>query len=446
MRILFITPYIPNRIRVRPYQWLRALVQRGHELTLLAVWTVPEELADIEALREIGVRVVAHQLPQWRSLANAAGALFSNLPLQAVYSIEPHLMRSLEVVLAEEQLDVVHVEHLRGAQYGLYARNSAIAAQGKRPAPVVWDSVDCISHLFQQAAQHSRSMRGRMMTRLDLPRTQRYEGKLVRQFDHVLVTSPADKAALIDLARRSERPPSQLDDGEPCRQVDEKLSVLPNGVDLEYFTPTSKADACAAGPTQFASPRIVFSGKMSYHANITAAHHLVHEIMPPVWAQRPDAEIWIVGKDPTPEVCALANDGVKSSNGQMAPQGRVVVTGSVPDIRPYLHQAAVAVAPIVYGAGIQNKVLEAMACGRPVIASTQAASALAVENGRELLIAGDSASFAQAITFLLDDPQRREELAHKGRAYVEQKHSWQRASAQLEEIYEGAIASHRIMV
>jgi glycosyltransferase involved in cell wall biosynthesis len=436
MRILFIAPYIPNRIRVRPYQWLRALVQRGHELTLLAVWTSPEELADIEALRNIGVRVVVHQLSQWRSLANVAGALLSRLPLQAVYSIEPQLMRSLEVVLAEQKPDVVHVEHLRGAQYGLYVRNNAISAQGKRPVPVVWDSVDCISHLFQQAAQHSRTMRGRMMTRLDLPRTQRYEGSLVHHFDHVLVTSPADKAALIDLAMQNKGPSLPQDAPDLCRQLDEKLSVLPNGVDLDYFSPNGAyAD----------SARIVFSGKMSYHANITAAHHLVHEIMPWVWAHRPDAEVWIVGKDPTPEVRALASDVTASRSRQLPPQGRVIVTGSVPDIRPYLHQAAVAVAPIVYGAGIQNKVLEAMACGTPVIASKQAASALMVENGRELVIAGDSAIFAQAIVSLLDDPQRREAFVHKGRAYVERKHSWDCASTQLQEIYEGAITAHRMM-
>jgi glycosyltransferase involved in cell wall biosynthesis len=437
VKILFIAPYIPNRIRVRPYQWLHSLVQRGHELKLLAVWTSPEELADIEALREIGVCVVAHRLPQWRSLANVAGALVSNLPLQAVYSVEPLLMRSLELALAEQKPDVVHVEHLRGAHYGLHARHGLMLAQGNRHVPVVWDSVDCISHLFQQAAQHSRSLQGRLMTRLDLPRTQRYEGSLVHQFDHVLVTSPADKAALLDLAMQSDWPSLPQDDSARCHHLDEKLSVLPNGVDLEYFAPNFALNDAHAD-----SARIVFSGKMSYHANITAACHLVHDIMPRVWAQRPDAEVWIVGKDPTLEVRALASEKARSRAGQTHPQGRVVVTGSVPDIRPYLQQAAVAVAPIVYGAGIQNKVLEAMACGTPVIASKQATSALAVENGRELMTASDVAGFAEAIVSLLDDPQRREEFTQKGRAYVEQKHSWDCASRQLEDVYEGAMDAH----
>lgn len=445
MKILFIAPYIPNRIRVRPYQWIRSLVQRGHELILLAVWVSPEEEADIKPLQEMGVRVVTQRLPRWRALANVAGALFSRLPLQAVYCLEPELLRTLDSVLAEEKPDVIHIEHLRGSLYGLrlYDGSGGVSGggngrqlvRGNLPLPIVWDSVDCISHLFQQAAQHSRSLQGRMMTRFDLPRTQRYEGWLVHQFDHVLVTSPADKAALINLAMQSNSHPHALDAAVLYRRLDEKLSIVANGVDLDYFTPSR---------IHSESMRIVFSGKMSYHANVTAVLHLVQKIMPLVWVQRPEAELWIVGKDPTSEVCALARESRSALKGQLYPQGRVVVTGSVPDIRPYLQQAAVAVAPIVYGAGIQNKVLEAMACGIPVVASKPATSALEVENGRELLIGDTDSDFAQSIIALLDDPSWRYELGQRGRRYVEHRHSWSYASARLEEIYEGAVAAHKV--
>lgn len=458
MKILFIAPYIPNQIRVRPYQWLRALVQRGHDVTLLAVWGSPEEAEDIKTLQAMGVRVVAHKLPKWRSLANAAAALLSSLPLQAVYSVEPHLMQAITTLMAEFQPDVVHVEHLRGAQYGLHAQRIAASrtdadrasldSKGSRgatlPVPIIWDSVDCISHLFQQAAQHSRSLRGRLMTQLDLQRTQRYEGELVQLFDRVLVTSAADKAALLALALRHQDQQSPQASEAHSRTLDEKVSVLPNGVDLTYFAPAPESDA-----HQESAARIVFSGKMSYHANITAALHLVQEIMPHVWSKRPDAEVWIVGKDPTPEIRALATDATPASTsstpvaataGEITqPKGRVVVTGSVADIRPYLHQATVAAAPIVYGAGIQNKVLEAMACGIPVVASKQAASALAVTNGRELLVAEDAVAFADAIVFLLNNPQYCKEFSRLGRAYVEQKHSWDWASAQLDQVYIQAI-------
>jgi len=354
--------------------------------------------------------------------------------LQAVYSVHPQLMRKLESILAEHKPDLVHVEHLRGAQYGLHLRSNVMGfSQATARIPIIWDSVDCISHLFQQAAQHSRSVQGRVMTRLDLPRTRRYEGWLVHQFDRVLVTSPADKAALAQLAVQANGQSVGINGGKVCHEIDEKLQVLPNGVDLEYF---------AANNTCLDCTRVVFTGKMSYHANVTAAKYLVEEIMPLVWARRPDAELWIVGKDPSTQVRMLASD--KASYPIDAPQGRVIVTGSVPDIRPYLYQAAVAVAPIVYGAGIQNKVLEAMACGTPVVASQQAASALDVENGRELLVAKDAPSFAEAIVSLLDNPQRRKELSQTGRNYVEETHSWYYASAALEQVYAKAIDEQRM--
>jgi glycosyltransferase involved in cell wall biosynthesis len=352
-------------------------------------------------------------------------ALVSRVPLQAAYSWLPAFAEQLARLVLERHFDVVHVEHLRGSRYGIALKSSIAAqiaaAQSKARTPVVWDSVDCISHLFGQAAQQSRSLQGRLLTRLELGRTRRYEGWLVHQFDQVVVTSPADRKALAVLARGAAEPGAAHTAVEEALQ--RKLHVVPNGVDLAYFRPQEARPEGAA---------IVLTGKMSYHANVTAAVHLVKEIMPQVWAQRPDAEVWIVGKDPAHAVQKLA-----SRPG--ATQRRVVVTGTVPDLRPYLHKAAVAVAPIPYGAGIQNKVLEAMACGAPVVASSQAASALEAEPGRDLLVAGDSRTFAEAICGLLADPGHRHALGARGRAYVEQHHTWDQAVLRLEQVYLQAI-------
>jgi glycosyltransferase involved in cell wall biosynthesis len=173
---------------------------------------------------------------------------------------------------------------------------------------------------------------------------------------------------------------------------------------------------------------------MSYHANITAALHLVKAIMPRVWAQRPDVSVWIVGKDPPAAVQALA-----THDGNGPASKRVVVTGTVPDVRPYLQQATVAVAPIPYGAGIQNKVLEAMSCGAPIIATPQASSALQVRPDRDLVLAEDADDFAQAILQLLAQPQRRAALGANGRCYVETYHSWETAARSFEDLYQTAI-------
>ena len=158
------------------------------------------------------------------------------------------------------------------------------------------------------------------------------------------MTSSEDRAALQELTAR-------YGGADEVKLVE----VLPNGVDLNYFAPQNL-------PRQ--GETIVFSGKMSYHANVASVLYLVHEIMPIVWRERPSVGLWVVGQSPTRAVQALARDE------------RVKVTGFVPDLRPYLAQAAVAVSPIRYGVGIQNKVLEAMAMGTPVVTSPRACQAL----------------------------------------------------------------------
>jgi glycosyltransferase involved in cell wall biosynthesis len=193
------------------------------------------------------------------------------------------------------------------------------------------------------------------------------------------------------------------------------VSVLQNGVDLDYFAPSTAASRQRA--------TIVTSGKMSYHANVTMTLYLAEEIMPRVWAQQPELELVIVGKDPAPEIQSLRH------------HPRIRVTGTVPDIRPYLSTATVAVAPVTYGAGIQNKVLEAMACGTPVITSAQAVSAIAATPGHHLLVADDATSFAEAILHLTTDKTRREAVGAAGRAYVECHHDWSRIAMALEGIY-----------
>jgi glycosyltransferase involved in cell wall biosynthesis len=200
------------------------------------------------------------------------------------------------------------------------------------------------------------------------------------------------------------------------------ISVIPNGVDLDYFQPP-------AGPQGAPSNTLVFSGKMSYHANITMAHYLVHEIMPLVWSQRQDVQLTIVGKDPPREVMAFAGDD------------RITVTGTVPDVRPYLQQASIAVAPLRYGAGIQNKILEAMACGTATITTRQALAALNALEGRQILVADDAPAFAAAIVSLLGDVERRQAVAAAGLDYVQQHHNWSHIVKKLEGVYRSAITS-----
>ena len=420
MNILYVVPYVPNRIRVRSFQLLNSMLRRGHQVTLATLWESDAEHGDLDALRADGLRLLAFPLTRGRVWRNLLDAGVRTLPLQARYSWQPTLAAALAHELAGGAVDVVHVEHLRGSEYGLAALD--LRPRCDRPYPVIWDSVDCISHLFAQAARQSHSLKGRTMARVELARTRRRESWLVNQFDTTIVTSTTDRAALQTLGETASRGRSR---------ATPPVEVVGNGVDLTYFVPGDK-------PPANMPPRLVFSGKMSYHANVTAAVHLVEEIMPQVWARHPDVELWIVGKDPAAAVTALATTDATWEDHTPLPPRAVVVTGTVADLRPYLQQATVAVAPLVYGAGIQNKVLEAMACGAPVVASSQATGALAAQPGRDLLAADSPGDFAAAVLTLLGDVALRTQVAAAGRAYVVRHHSWDAALAHLEELYRWA--------
>lgn len=394
MKILFVVPYTPNLVRVRPYNLIHALAARGNAVTVATLTGGPEEEADVRALEAGGVRVVSKRLPRWRSLLNCLLAVPSGAPLQAAYCWQPALLDEIRRLIAEGGFDVVHVEHLRGVRFGL-----AVLEGGA--IPVVWDSVDNITHLFRQASRRASNLRGKAMT-LDLGRTARYEGWLAGQFSRILVTSPVDRQAFWELA--------------PDHR--ERLVVLPNGVDLDYFRPGERETRAPA--------ELVISGKMSYHANVAMALHLVNDILPHVWAERPDVKLTVVGKDPPRELLALAQNPA------------VRVTGSVPDLRPYLQRATAALAPTTYGAGIQNKVLEALACATPVVASPLAVSALQIRAGEEILVAGEPREFALQVLALLADPALQQRLGEAGRRFVERQHSWDAVAERLEQVYRQA--------
>jgi sugar transferase (PEP-CTERM/EpsH1 system associated) len=405
MDILFLVPYVPSLIRVRPYNLIRSLTARGHRVTVMTLSTGEED--DLAKLKDHCHRVYAYDLPTWRSYYNALTALPTSIPLQAMYCWQPALAhRSTQIIQNGNKrvpFDVIHIEHLRGARYGLHLKEHLNKLDLQ--LPLVWDSVDCITHLFDQAATRNQRKVSRWLTRFELGRTRAYERYLIGQFDRVLVTSQVDQQALLSLG--------SVDSPSP------NISVLPNGVDLAYFTPDSSVARQDA--------TLVVSGKMSYHANVTMVLVLVNEILPLVWERKPEVKLWVVGKDPSNQIKNLAQDPA------------ITVTGTVDDIRSYLRSATIAVAPIQYGAGIQNKVLEAMACGAPVISTSQAISALQAQPGQDLLVADEPIEFAETILALLDDRERQRKIGAAGRRYVEQHHNWDYIAAKLEEIYLAAI-------
>ncbi len=395
MRILYLTPYVPSLVRVRPYQFIRHLAELGHEVTLICLAGNGEEPEALAELRRRCREVVAVPTSGRQAALQALRAIPSGLPLQAAYGASAALVA--EARRRAETHDVVHIEHLRGSTYGAPLRDH----------PLLLDAVDCISLLFERALRQGTSLGGRARALLDLTRTRRAEARYGATFPQVIVTSPEDRQALEQL-----RAP-----GVPAAEI----TVIANGVDLGAFAP--------APPEGRQPATLLLGGKMSYHANEAAALHLGREIMPLIWCARPDVRCMIVGREPTPAIRALGTDA------------RIVVTGSVLSMPEVLRSATIAAVPLRYGVGIQNKVLEAMATATPVVATPQAARALDSAAHEAIVLAGTASAFAEAVIGLLDDPVRRTQMGAAGRRYVETYHDWYRGAERLAERY--ALAAYQ---
>lgn len=403
MDILFVSAYVPSRIRVRSFNFIKALVQRGHQVTLVCGATADDGNA-IEEMRGVCRQVTTVEMGRAAMLKHALRALPGNLPLQAAVNFSPRLLEAVRTAATARHYDLAHVEHLRAV-----ALSSAL-----RPLPIVFDSVDSISLLFERTLRGKAQLKTRVLALLDLARTRRYESDYASSFERVLVSGPDDAWALAVLARELGANPGGTSD---------RIRLIRSGVDLGYFAPQ---------PTERVPDTLVFSGKMSYHANIAAVFFLVREIMPLIWACRPGVRLMIVGSSPTRDVQALAQDP------------RITVTGFVPDMRPYLAQAAVAVAPIRYGAGTLTKALEAMAMETPLVTSRLMARSTPVVDQRDALLRDSAEEYAAAVIELLDDQATGRRLGATGRAYVERHHNWNGNLVQaLEAVYGEVVAEAR---
>jgi len=389
LRVLFVLPYVPSRIRVRPYHFVRELGRR-HEVTLLALGGEADS-GDVEHLRAFCERVEVVPFSRDQALASLGRAALRGEPLQAAVCATDRLARRLTSLLEETGPDVVHVEHLRAAH---------VVDLLPESTPKLYDSVDCISLLHARTLQASHSLRQRLLAFVELRRTRGYETRLLSRFDQVVVTSPVDARALRDLDPRA------------------AVTVVANGVDLEHFAPLEGRRDPAT---------LVFSGKMSYHANVTAALHFSERIFPLVKRRWPDVRLRIVGSNPPSAVRRLAVDPA------------VEVTGRVEDMREAIGRATIAVCPVTVKVGIQNKILEAMALALPVVSSREGAEGLEALAGRDFLVADDPAQFAEHVCRLLDDEELRAVVGQAGRQYVETHHRWSVAADTLERLYQSSI-------
>jgi len=399
MRILFVTPYVPSPVRIRPYAFIRELARRGHEVTLVCLVQPASERRYVADVSRYCRAIHPVRLHSAEARRNALLSVPTRTPLSVAYCSSRRQRDLVRELVARGSFDVVHTEFVRAAPCTAHLNG----------CPKVYDAVDSLGLAAERALRAPGvPPKRRLFAALEWLKMRGYERAVLARFDRTLVSSPADGAALTAGSAARVDGPSAVHGSSPIR-------VIPNGVDGDEFAFDERPHDPAT---------LIFLGKMSYYVNVASLLWFYAKVFPLVRRRRPGVRLEVVGRDPVRRILALASDPA------------VDVTGTVPDVRPHLGSATVSVCPMVTGAGIQNKLLESMAVGTPAVATTIACQALAVEPDRELLVADEADDFAEAVVRLLDDAELRRRLARAARQYVEQQHDWWEIGRRLEAIYD----------
>jgi polysaccharide biosynthesis protein PslH len=403
MNILMLSstfPYPPTGggTQVRTFNLLKYLSQR-HDITLLT--QRPPQVTDIEvaALRDRVSELVVFDRPTaapTQNFLNKLGRfvtfLTAGTPPNVLSSYLPEMQDYVDRAMQSGNYDVITCEH---SVNEIYVHPEY--RKKYRTVVNVHSSVygSCKNQLQTGTSENT------LRDRLNLPLLKRYEQRYCNKFTNIVVTTEDDR--------------SQLQAFNPTAQ----FQVIPNGVDFADFP-------CRA--TDPGGHRLIFIGAMDNLANIDAVQFLSLEILPVLQQKYPDTMLALVGARPTPEVLQLGD------------RPGITVTGRVPSMADYLHQATVCVVPMRTGYGIKNKTLEAMAAGTPVVSSDRGLEGMTVDGADVPLCAlraNRVEEYVQAIAHLFEDASLRERLSRAARSLIEADYTWDQAGRLYEEALKG---------
>ena len=380
-------PYPPNKgDKIRSYHLLKHLAQHYR----VHLGTFVDDADDWQHVPHVQAMCASsHFAPLNPKLARvrSLGALLANRSLSLDYYKSGQLQAWVDGAMKAQQIDRVLIFSSAMAQY----------AEAYPNARRVVDFCDVDSDKWRQYAE-KKSWPMNWLYRHEARQLLAYERRVARECDASLFVSAPEADLFKQLAPESAA----------------KIGFFNNGVDTDYFSP----ERSYASPYQAGERAVVFTGAMDYWPNIDAVQWFAAEVFPQLRARFADARFYIVGARPSAAVQALAQ------------LPGVVVTGTVPDVRPYIAHAQVAVAPLRIARGIQNKVLEAMAMATPVVVSPQALEGIEAIPGTDLLLAADAAGFVATVSDLLTkaDPA----IGIVARAKVEKLYSWPSNLARIE--------------
>ena len=391
MKILFLSPTVPFPLtdggRIRVFNLLKQIAEKN-DVTLLALETQATDAEGVAELQRLGIQV--HLVPNAPTLPRVSfgtllKAFFNRQPITvARYDVPAYRQKFRELITAQT-FDLVHYEMFHTAQF-----------QTETDLPSVLSQQNVDSAIWQRLCSETTNPFYKFVYWTQQLAFQRYERVLSPKFDAVTCTSDIDAAVF----------------QQHC--VEDAIEIIPNGVDVTHYLPDFTTEASA---------HLIYIGSMDWYPNEDAVGFFADEVLPRIQEKVSDVAFSIVGGNPSARVQKLAER-----------QG-VVVTGRVPEIKPYFAEATVFVVPLRIGSGTRLKILEALAMGKAIVSTTVGAEGLDLKDGEEIFIADEPTAFADAVIRLLTDSELRRRMGENGRARVEQDYDWRRIGEKLHAVY-----------
>jgi sugar transferase (PEP-CTERM/EpsH1 system associated) len=376
--------------KLRTWHLMRHLARR-HRITCVSFADPNQPDSDRRGMSEVCQELVTVPRREsskegWRFYSNVLRYLPNALPYAVAQYRSAAYRRAVSTILARGDTDRLVCDFLV----------PAVNLPADVPCPTVLFTHNVEAEIWRRHAETARGPIRRRLYTQQWRRMIRFEGHTLARFDRVLAVSDVDRETLHRIYGR---------------QLSAPVSVIPTGVDVEYFKPTPLDPANAR--------HIVFTGSMDWLPNEDGVVHFCRDILPRIRQAEPDVAFTIVGRSPTPAVRRLAQD-----------EG-VEVTGRVADVRPYLAKAALYVVPLRIGGGTRLKIFEAMAAGKAIVSTTVGAEGLPTKDGQHLVLADSPETFANAVIGLLRDDNRRQHLERQARTLVAEHYDWAAAAEQL---------------
>lgn len=400
MKILMLTPYLPYPLhsggQIRTYNLLKKLA-KNHEVTLYALikdWSEESGLDHLQPLCHT-IRLFKRSQKPF-TFNNVVRTAISSFPFLVVRNHVPAMTNAIKTELAMNTYDLIHAETFYMMPH---------IPETSVPTLLVEQTIEYLG--YESYAKQAPALL-RPLLNIDIAKLKRWEKYYWNHCKQLVLMSEQDESFVL----------KHLSQNIPT-------SVVENGVDTEWFSQVPRHEST--------HPTVLFVGTFRWLPNQEAVRILVRTIWPLVKQRMPQARLAIVGAAPTAEVLSFAQDDPSIS-----------VSGNIPDIRQAFATSHVLAAPVWSGKGTRYKVLEALAAGTPVVATTTAVEGLTITSGKQAIVVDDTAQFAAAILDLLKNEDQRDRLRAAGRTFVQEQFDWNLIAHKLDEIYRHIGKAHDV--